>query len=171
LERKKKQRENLNIVEKKQRLKRIKLQKEKKEKKEKGQDIEEASEEAVPVTNKTEKKEKKEKSVVKKQKAPEAPKTKRTAPATEERQVKKAKKEQSDEFFVKGEKPNKEQQSVVVETPAAPVQVRTGVVGIVDKSKKMKQGSKKNANSDVVAALETEDKQESGTGLDVGGWD
>jgi hypothetical protein len=168
LERKKKQRENLNIVEKKQRLKRIKLQKEKKEKKEKGQDIEGAPEEAVPATNKTEKKEKR---VVKKQKAPEAPKTKRTAPATEERQVKKAKKEQSDEFFIKGEKANKEQQSVVVETPAAPVQVRTGVVGIVDKSKKMKQGSKKSTNSDVVAALETEDKQESGTGLDVGGWD
>lgn len=50
----------------------------------------------------------------------------------------------------------------------------TGVVGVVDKSKKLaRAGIKK--TTDVVAALESESKKQeesnSGTGLDVGGWD
>lgn len=50
---------------------------------------------------------------------------------------------------------------------------QTGVVGVVDKSKKVKAADKK--STDIVAALESESKKKedknTGTGLDVGGWD
>jgi hypothetical protein len=50
---------------------------------------------------------------------------------------------------------------------------QTGVVGVVDKTKKLKAAGKKTA--DIVAALESESKKKedtsTGTGLDVGGWD
>lgn len=50
---------------------------------------------------------------------------------------------------------------------------QTGVVGVVDKSKKVKTANKK--STDIVAVLESESKKKedssTGTGLDVGGWD
>lgn len=82
--------------------------------------------------------------------------------------------------------PNKEAAKVVATPAPAPAPVptatlpqkpkskaETGVVGVVDKTKKLLKAGKK--TTDVVAALESESKKQevnsSGTGLDVGGWD
>lgn len=74
--------------------------------------------------------------------------------------------------------PKKEHVTAVATAPTLPQKPRTkaetGVVGVVDKTKKLlKAGSKK--TTDIVAALESESKKQevsnSGTGLDVGGWD
>ncbi|KAI9246830.1 hypothetical protein EDC94DRAFT_653251 [Helicostylum pulchrum] len=200
LERKKKQRENVNIVEKKQRMKRMKVQKEKKEKKEKGEVDEDGDvhmkEADAPVTEG--KKRKAKVTEILKVKA----KKSGAAESSDEPALKKKKKTASDEkdlFFVKSEDKPVEtkktkatktttipKESIVKKEPAASAaaipalltkpqtKAETGVVGVVDKSKKLaKAGIKK--TTDVVAALESESKKQeasnSGTGLDVGGWD
>ncbi|KAI9487209.1 MAG: hypothetical protein EXX96DRAFT_552266 [Benjaminiella poitrasii] len=207
LERKKKQRENVNLIEKKQRVKRIKLQKKKKELKSKGElldtdvKMKEASKEPKP-----------RKSIVAKV---TKIKSKRPTETTEDEPALKKKKKSTDEkdsFFLKPEdNPIKEKKPVVKKkkstiasesapnkaaketkakddtlpvsnaaptptpTPATPVvqsKAQTGIVGIVDKTKKAKKPN--NKADDIIAALENESKEEktdSGTGLDVGGWD
>lgn len=201
LERKKKQRENVNIVEKKQRMKRMKLQKEKKEKKDRGDideegDVQMTEADAPVVENKKRKVKAAEITKVKSKKSV-------TAESSDEPALKKKKKAASDEkdlFFLKPEdKPVEKKKVKTTKTvaakketvskkePAAPVaapvtsilpqkpqtKAETGVVGVVDKSKKLAKAGKK--TTDVVAALESESKKQelsnSGTGLDVGGWD
>jgi hypothetical protein len=204
LARKKKQRENVNIVEKKQRMKRMKVQKEKKEKKARGEVDEDGDIEMedAPVT------EKKKPKVKGTEIAKIKPKRSATAVSGDEPILKKKKKtaasEEKDLFFLKPEdKPvvakkvkkvksttsSKEvtPKKVVTDAPAAvPVveapaaiqkpqtKAQTGVVGVVDKTKKvLKSGNKK--TDDIIAALESESKKKedisTGTGLDVGGWD
>ncbi|KAG2231248.1 hypothetical protein INT48_006823 [Thamnidium elegans] len=200
LERKKKQRENVNIVEKKQRMKRMKVQKEKKEKKERGEVDEDGDvhmkEADAPVAEG-----KKRKAKVTEILKVKAKKSGAVEPS-DEPAMKKKKKTASDEkdlFFVKPEdKPvetKKTKATKATTIPKEPVakkesvasvaaiptlltkpqtKAETGVVGVVDKSKKLaKAGIKK--TTDVVAALESENKKQeasnTGTGLDVGGWD
>ncbi|KAL0138942.1 hypothetical protein V8B55DRAFT_1362225 [Mucor lusitanicus] len=217
LERKKKQRENLNIVEKKQRMKRMKLQKEKKEKKAHGI-VDEDGDVTMTETSAVDDKKKR------KVKGTEIAKIKSKRSASkadmeDEPALKKKKKtdDGKDLFFLKPEdKPATEKKVKVVKAaPAtkktlakktqiavaekvavekvaaveapAPVakaaavpaivqpvtKAQTGVVGVVDKSKKIKTANKK--TTDIVAALESESKKKedssTGTGLDVGGWD
>ena len=52
-------------------------------------------------------------------------------------------------------------------------EMRSGVVSVIDKVKKMSKKARKSTVDDVVAALEgSSGREESlGTGLDVGGWD
>lgn len=223
LERKKKQRENLNIVEKKQRMKRMKLQKEKKEKKAHGTVDEDGD---VKMTEAAAVDDRKKRKV----KGTEIAKIKSKRSASkadveDEPAIKKKKKtdDGKDLFFLKPEdKPAAKKKIKVVEAapatkktlakkdavakktqvavaekvavekataveaaapvakaPVAPAvaqpvtKAQTGVVGVVDKSKKIKTANKK--TTDIVAALESESKKKedssTGTGLDVGGWD
>lgn len=200
--RKKKQRENVNIVEKKQRMKRMKVQKEKKEKKANGELDSDGD--------------------IKMEEAPKKPKvkgaeiakikSKRSADITnDEPKLKKKKKtaasDEKDMFFLKPEDSpvEKKKVKVVKAAPAtkldsapapetsstvvvkekvakqvapalskAQTKAQTGVVGVVDKTKKIKPTNKN--TTDIVAALESESKKKqenttTGTGLDVGGWD
>jgi hypothetical protein len=204
--RKKKQRENINIVEKKQRMKRMKAQKEKKQKKENSEldsDGDVKMQEAA--TTKKLKVKGTEIAKIKSKRSAD------TATADEEPKLKKKKKaadsEEKDMFFMKPEDDKKKTkvasttkktvtkktlakkdaasapEAAVEEKVAKPVvpvvlskaqaKAQTGVVGVVDKTKKIKPTSK--PTSDIVAALESENKKQdnvsTGTGLDVGGWD
>lgn len=181
-------------------MKRMKVQKEKKEKKERGEVDEDGDvvmkEADAPVTEG--KKRKAKVTEILKVKA----KKSGAAEPNDEPALKKKKKTASDEkdlFFVKSEDKPVEtkkikatkattipKESVAKKEPVASAaaipallakpqtKAETGVVGVVDKSKKLaKAGIKK--TTDVVAALESESKKQeasnSGTGLDVGGWD
>ena len=212
LTRKKKQRENVNIVEKKERMKRMKIQKEKKEKKARGEEEGDNDVEMKDVIPESKKRKLKGTDIAK-------IKSKRadTSATIEEPLLKKKKKsaatEEKDLFFLKpedkpvvatkkiktvksvskkavvandkavaeGESKNVAPAPVIASVPGkaaaipkAQTKAQTGVVGVVDKTKKiLKSGSKK--TTDIVAALETESTKKedtnTGTGLDVGGWD
>lgn len=180
LQRKKKQRQNVNLVEKKQRVKRMKLQKEKKERKETGEEVVEKKRKAAEEVEPKKQKKKSEEPKAKKQKKEEDPffvvpekketpkrKLKAADVAAKKLKTEEAKKPKTDEVEPKkAEKPKP--------VPLVPqTKAQTGVVGVVDKSKKVKAKTKD--TTDIVAALENESKKETqadtGTGLDVGGWD
>lgn len=177
LQRKKKQRQNTNLVEKKQRVKRMKLQKEKKERKTRGEDEDVEMKDVVP--EKKRKIKEKDEPKSKKQKkdsdmffvAPEAVKKPKVAEvAAKKAAAQKQKKE------AEPKKKKQEETPKTAAAAAAPVvpqtKAQTGVVGVVDKSKKNKTKAKAAAKTDIVAALENEETQaDTGTGLDVGGWD
>lgn len=88
-----------------------------------------------------------------------------------------------DTFFVPPEPEKTEKRPIPKEKPAVEnkptsktVQQRSGVVGIVDKTKTQKKGSKKKENEDkqdiVDALLHAEEEEDpTGTGLGIGGWD
>lgn len=175
----------------------MKVQKEKKEKKERGDvdedgdiEMEEASAPASEI-----KKRKVKGTEIAKIKSKRSVDTSSDEPALKKKKT--AASDEKDLFFLKPEDkpvstkkvktvnakeaaPKKEQatSAAAVATAVLPqkpkTKAETGVVGVVDKTKKLlKAGSKK--TTDIVAALENESKKQevndSGTGLDVGGWD